>query len=222
MVDIRITDLTEMSPGNYCVAGWDSSAQRMVRPLPNGANWTADMLQQFGVVPGALLRLNAIGNANGEYPHLTEDTPIDLDGTTNIAADPMQWFGAEAPRVAATIAEAFEGQLQANSQFRGTNQGNYVARGTKTRSLWAVNVPRRNISFMTPFGSVKAVVVDASGSYQFAVSSKAIKEAWRNGGTAEIERLLPKAGQLHVRLGLARAYDDAPDRCYVMVNGIYW
>jgi hypothetical protein len=221
-VDIRITDLTEMSPGNYCVAGWDAAAQRMIRPLPNGANWTAATLQQFGVTPGALLRLAPAGNANGEYPHLTEDTPIDLDGTSNIITAPMQWFDAEAPKVAATIAEAFEGQLQANSQFRGTNQGNYVARGTRTRSLWAVNVPRNNISFTDPFDSLKAVISDVSGSYQFAVSSKAIKEAWRIGGTAQIERLLPKTGQLHVRLGLARAYGDAPDKCYVMVNGIYW
>ena len=222
MVDIRITDLTEMSAGTFCVAGWDAAAQRMVRPLPNGANWTAATLQQLQVVPGALLRLAPAGNANGEYPHLTEDMPIDAGKTSHLPAHAMRWFGPGAPGMADTVADAFEGHTEANNQFRGTYQGNYVARGTRTRSLWAVNIPRGSITFETPFDSLKAVIVDANGSYQLAVSSKALKEAWREGGIRQVEGILPKTGQLHARLGLARAFGDTPDKCYVMINGIYW
>jgi hypothetical protein len=36
---ILITDVTEMK-GNYCVAGWDASDGRMIRPLAGGYNWT--------------------------------------------------------------------------------------------------------------------------------------------------------------------------------------
>ena len=222
MVDIRVTDLTEMSAGNFCVAGWDPVGHRMIRPLPNGVNWTPARLQQLEVAPEAFLRLATSGNPNGEYPHSTEDTPIDIAASLNVPAPRMNWFGAGAPPTAATIADAFEGQLRSNNQFRGTNQGNFVPRGARTRSLWGVSVPRSHITFSTPFNSLKATIGDASGSYQLAVSSKSLKEAWRSGGVAQIERQLPKTGRLHVRVGLARAYGDAPDKCYVMVNGIYW
>lgn len=222
MVDIRVTDLTEMNAGNFCLAGWDQAGQRMVRPLPNGGNWTMAMLQHFGIVPGSLLRITPSGNANGEYPHLTEDTRIELGGITSIPAQAMQWFGPNAPTTAATVADAFQGQLQHNKQFRGVNQGNYVARGTHSRSLWGVTIPRANISFSTEFEKLKATVVDASGAYQLAVSSHALKAIWRNGGVQAIQRALPQSGQLHVRVGLARAYNVAPDRCSAMVNGVYW
>ena len=33
-MEILITDVTEMSGNNYCVAGWDAANKRMVRPLP--------------------------------------------------------------------------------------------------------------------------------------------------------------------------------------------
>lgn len=222
MVDIRVTDLTEMSPGNFCVAGWDPAGQRMVRPLPGGGNWTAATLQQFGIAPGSQLRVAPMGRANGEYPHLTEDTVIDLGGSASVPAQAMPWFGIGAPATSATMQDAFQGQLQANKQFRGVNQGNYVARGSPSRSLWAVSIPRANITFSTEFEKLKAVIVDGSGSYQLPVSSKALKEAWRAGGILAIQRSLPNAGQLHVRVGLARAFNLAPDRCYAMVNGVDW
>jgi hypothetical protein len=35
-MDVLITDVTEMGGANYCVAGWDIAAKRMVRPCRTG------------------------------------------------------------------------------------------------------------------------------------------------------------------------------------------
>jgi hypothetical protein len=77
-MDILITDLTEMGGGNHCVAGWDIVAKRMVRPLPNGSNWPTSLIAQHGIVTGKILRVDPSGKPNGSFPHLTQDTPIDL------------------------------------------------------------------------------------------------------------------------------------------------
>jgi hypothetical protein len=75
---ILITDLTEMHGGNFCVAGWDAQGKRMIRPLPNGANWTDPLLQQYGVRPGATIDVIPTGTVHtGFFPHATEGTPID-------------------------------------------------------------------------------------------------------------------------------------------------
>jgi hypothetical protein len=53
LMDIVITEVTEMSSGNYCVAGWCPAQNRMVRPLPVGHNWSALQLEQYAIAPGA-------------------------------------------------------------------------------------------------------------------------------------------------------------------------
>ena len=94
--------------------------------------------------------------------------------------------------------------------------------GVQTRSLWGLEIPRQNIEFVTDFNKLKAVVVDANHEYIMAVSSKALKDAHRAGGDANVTALLPAQGALHVRLGLARAWGAHPDKCYLMVNGVFW
>ena len=50
---LLITDVTEMSGGNFCVAGWSAQSSSMLRPLPNGSNWTLNGLAVHGISPGA-------------------------------------------------------------------------------------------------------------------------------------------------------------------------
>ena len=95
-MDILITDVTEMAQG-YCVAGWDTAAKRMVRPLPDGSNWATDLLGRHGVAAGRSISAEPRGKANGVYPHLTEDTPIDpasIKASEDIFSD---WLGESAP-----------------------------------------------------------------------------------------------------------------------------
>src|ERR1700732_5379447 len=220
---LLITEVTEMHGGNFCVAGWRARTRAMVRPLPNGANWTAVLLAQHGVGPGATLSVRSNGmQPSGAYPHLTEDTPIDSASITLVSGGPGQWFGTGAPPAAAMLSEAFQGNVGNNSTWGVIFQGVHVPAGVSTRSLWGVVIHRERLSFVEDFQKLKAILDDGAAKYKLAVSSRVLKEAWRNGGLAGVNRALPQTGNLHVRVGLARAFGNPPDKCYVMINGVHW
>ena len=132
------------------------------------------------------------------------------------------WFGAGAPPSAQTLADAFEGHLAQNSEWRRQVRGAHVKVGAGTRSLWAVEVRRDRVQFgENSYGKLKAILHEGAKRYELPVSCHAFKKAWRDGGVAGVNGLLPSRGPLHVRVGLARAFADHPEKCYVMVNGIY-
>lgn len=225
-MQLLITEVTEMHAGNYCVAGWYAEEKRMVRPLPNGANWTKLSLRLSGVAPGATVHVQPISKQLFNVdPHRTEDTPIDPSSVKVISPDPAAWFGPNAPPAASTLAEAFQGEVGHNRVWNGVYQGVHVLSGKAVRSLWAVKVERARLSFQEDeFNGkrqLKAVLDDGCSRYKLAVSSAALKVAWRAGGLAAIHQTLPHGALLHVRVGLARAWAGQPDKCYVMVNGVY-
>src|SRR4051812_33944553 len=100
-MDLLITEVTEMGGGNYCVAGWDITAKRMIRPLPSGSNWPAALLGGHGIVAGTLVRIEPQGASNGAYPHRTEDTAINPAAIATSNGIFSDWLGASAPHVAA-------------------------------------------------------------------------------------------------------------------------
>ena len=78
---LLITEVTEMHAGAYCVAGWCADAARMVRPLPGGRHWTAPLLSEHGVAPGATIVVRPRATQpHGDYPHQTEDLLIHRAG----------------------------------------------------------------------------------------------------------------------------------------------
>jgi hypothetical protein len=220
---LLITEVTEMHGGNFCVAGWCAATQTMIRPLPNGANWTQGLLAAHGVAPGVTIDVSPSGApANGVFPHLTEDTPIDPASIVLAMPGPFNWFGQSAPASSGFVGQAFQGFVQSNSVWQGVHQGVHVPAGSLTRSLWAVVIPRANLSFVEEFDKLKASVFDGATMFKVAVSSRELKQAWRGGGLPALNQLLPAAGALHVRLGLARAFGTPADKCYMMVNGVQW
>lgn len=222
-MNLLITEVTEMHGGNYCVAGWRAETGTMVRPLPDGANWTAALLAQHGVVPGATLSVQSNGTQpNSAYPHRTEDTPIDPVSINLVSRGSGHWFGSNAPPTAATLVDAFEGNVRHNSSWDGVLQGVHVPAGVQSRSLWAVAIHRARLSLVEDFQKLKAILDDGAAKYKLAVSSCVLKEAWQNGGLAGADQALPRTGNLHVRVGLARTFGTRPDKCYVMVNGVQW
>ncbi len=93
-----ITDLTEMQGGNFCVAGWDAADGRMVRPLPDGRNWTAGLLARHAILPGAAVEVHPFGRPEkSRYPHRSEDTLVDRDRICRLAVAPIDWLGEDAP-----------------------------------------------------------------------------------------------------------------------------
>lgn len=110
-MDVLITDVTEMGGGNYCVAGWDIAARRMIRPLPNGSNWPAALLGQHVIAAGKLVWVTPRGASNGIFPHRTEDTSIEqasIAASNGVFSD---WLGASAPQIAASLSAGFGGHL---------------------------------------------------------------------------------------------------------------
>jgi hypothetical protein len=218
-MDILITDVTEMSGTNYCVAGWDTTNKRMVRPLPDGGHWAKTLITKYKIQPGVVVSVTPLGQATGTLPHLTEDTPVDSSSIKAVQSAP-NWVGSGAPKASASLGEGFGGNLRWNSTFRNVHQGVYVAASTNCDSLAAVNIGSTNLSFVESFDKLKAVLNDGTATYQLPVSSHVFKEAWRQSGVSGATSALPKRTVLHVRVGLARAFEDQPNKCYLMVNGV--
>jgi hypothetical protein len=216
---LLITDVTEMGGSNYCVAGWDITARRMVRPLPDGNNWTTALLGQHGIVSGTSIEVTPRGASNGIFPHRTEDSPI--NPASIVAANGVfsDWLGDSAPQVAADLNTGFGGHLQWNSVWNGVKQGVHVLPRVQCNSLVAIRIPKANLSFSEAFDKLKATVNDGTDSYLLSVSSKVLKEAWRAGGLDAVNNALPARGEVHVRVGLARPFDNPP-KCYAMLNGV--
>jgi hypothetical protein len=224
---ILVTDVTEMHHGNYCVAGWDSSAGKMVRPLPNGSHWTGEQLTKYGVQPGAVIEFNTTGSAaGGSYPHRTEDTPIDLASVKLIGKGTQPWFGSGAPPLATTLAAAFQNSVQTTRVWDGARQGAYVKDGTEIGSLAGVRIVRPNLEFFEGDydgkKSLRAYITDKDAQYSLPAVAKNLRELYRSSGVEAVNKLLPKNGNLHVRVGLARAWSAQPEKCTVMINGVYW
>jgi hypothetical protein len=196
----------------------------MIRPLlSNAVNWTASLLATHKIEPGATIEVKSTGApTTGAYPHKTEDTYIDLSSISLISAGPIQWFGAKAPPIAQSLDQAFGGQLRTNDSWNSALTGAHILVGTAVASLGAVRIRRSALSFVEEFNKLKGVLSDDIASYKLPITSRVLKEAWRNGGLNAVNRILTAESDLHVRLGLARAFNEQPDKCYVMINGVFW
>ena len=91
---LLITEVTDMSAGSFCVAGWDIDSHVMIRPLPNGSNWTTATIAQYAVEPGILMEFSPTGRAhNGSFPHTTEDTEVNAANISVIDRSAQNWLG---------------------------------------------------------------------------------------------------------------------------------
>lgn len=210
-----------MRGGHYCVAGWCAATNSMVRPLPNGGHWNATLLAAHHVVPGALIRVQPNGPGTGSLPHRREDAPVAINQIQHIGNAAYPWFGPGAPPTAQTLDQAFEGHIQYNGTWQGVRKAPYVADGVDTRSLWAIQALSDNLRFLEEFGKLKATLRDGTATYKMAVTCRSIREVHRQHGLTAVQQLFPTRTNLHIRIGLARSWDDEPDKCYAMINGVY-
>ncbi len=220
---LLITEVTDIHRGIYCVAGWDAASARMVRPLPDGVYWPRALIEASGVAPGACIAVtpNRI-RLHGDYPHLTEDLPIAVEPINSVPTAPVHWFGKDAPPSAATLDEAFEGNLRHIGVWRGHRRGVHVPTGTHACSLHGLRVPSRHLEFFEDDERLRALLRDAEARYSLPVTSCSLRRIWRDEGIAAVRRALPAGTDLHVRVGLARGFGEHRDRCYVMLNGVLW
>lgn len=226
-MDLLVTEVTNMSPGNFCVATWCPQLGRMVRPLPGGANWNSALLQAGNVGPGRWIQTGPkSGNPTGLYPHLTEDTPIASSSIKSATGPSINWFGKGAPPSHPSLEDAFNHQIKTTGSWNGALKGAHVLEGTRIGSLSAVRLDVSSVTFFEDnyrgATKLRAYLDDGSTKYSLPVVATNIVQAYQQGGTAAATKLLPRKGEIHIRVGLARAFHLQPQKCTIMLNGINW
>jgi hypothetical protein len=223
---IIVTDVTEMGAGHFCVAGWDSAASRMVRPLlPGRHGWPASWIGPDRFWPGNHIGFRqATSRPKGEWPHATEDTEI-VPGSLDVISGgaPHGWTRGLAASVSPTLAKAF-GQAVRCEPKAGIRTRAAVVSGSAVPSLGALIVRPDRLEFRNgPIRDgrpqLRARLTDPDGCYDLPVVAHQLRQHHRKGGTAEVAREIGP-GPWHVRLGLARPFNGGK-ACFVMVNGVY-
>lgn len=222
-MELLITEITDMSAGTMCIAAWDAAGERTLRPLPDGHHWQSDSVRQLGLLPGSVIDVTAANKPHGgDYPHRTEDFEISGAHVAPLKHGGVDWFGEEAPDVATSIATGFGNSVSHTKVWKGRRQGVYVPRGTVCPSLIGINMHSGGIEFFEAFGKLKARIQDGLVTYELPVSSHQLHVDFNGGGLAAVTNALPKNQPVHLRLGLARAWAEHPEQCYVMLNGVNW
>jgi hypothetical protein len=198
----------------------------MVRPLPNGGNWTSGLLQQHGIAPGASIDVVPTGQQHqGAFPHRLEDTPVNLADIQLVHTGPIAWMAVGAPPTRATVDQAFGGNLAHSKVWNGARQGVHVPENTQIGSLSAVRLPVGDLTLFEDNyqgkRSLRAILDDGDACYNLPVVAKNLREVYRINGVGAARQVFAVQGDIHVRLGLARAWAGQPGKCSLMVNGIY-
>lgn len=68
---------------------------------------------------------------------------------------------------------------------------------------------------------LRARIIVERRALELPVAAKDLKQAFLKEGVEAARALLPDVGAVQVRLGLARPFDEKPDRCYLQINGIH-
>ncbi len=226
---VLITEVTRMTRGYYCVAGWDIHSRRMVRPLQaSGENWRLEAGREVFRV-GNVVDCSPLGRQGAEYPHATEDLPLTQTPVTLDTWDEAATYAFLLPTTVPAIRAVF-GQALVDDK--------YLVAGTRVPSLGGVRLARRRARFEEDgYGKLRLVVDDSDGAhYRLPVTCDYLRHLFAPGdadaepffGTAEANEWLevtPPETEVILRIGLARGWAGPshnwdPRRCYVQLNGI--
>ena len=226
---VLISEVTRMSGGNYCVAGWDLHSQRMVRPLQrSGANWRLGNDRSVFTV-GHLVNCIPAGLRNTVYPHATEDLILTTSPSFLEAFDEATTFEILLPTCFRSIREIFDSLLV---------EEKYILDNTNCRSLGGVRTRRSQVRFFEDgYRRLRLQFRDIDNAvYQLPVTCDTLKRIFSpddddpepHFGIDEANEWLqvntPQT-EIVLRIGLARGWDGPdhtwnPRRCYVQLNGI--
>lgn len=164
---VLISEVTRMSMGNYCVAGWDIHARCMVRPLQSsGANWKlmpypsrsspssngTSVADRSVFAVGHLVNCVLSGRRNTVYPHATEDLLLSAAPSLLESFDETTTYGLLLPATFQSIPQLVG---------RPLIDGKYLPDGTTCSSLGGVRTARRRVSFIEDsFGKLRLQLQD--------------------------------------------------------------
>jgi len=220
---VIITDLTEMSTGNYCVAGWDWENQRMVRLLTRyGGNWTNQYVGQTGLWHRRLVRFQPVAMPHGgSFPHATEDTRID-ETSMQVFPRPDHWRTTILQSESPNIDAVFGGLLSQGIPLQ-IRKSPYLPSIAQCASLGAVRAEAADFRFYDDDYDPNKIklrcrFVKAGSHFDLPVSSYRLRMRWRQIGVDQMNIKQGEFGQVHVRIGVARPFNNG---CYLMLNGLY-
>lgn len=226
---LLISEVTRMSKGHYCVAGWDMHGQRMARPLQSsGANWTLGTDRSVFSV-GHLVNCVPSGVRNAVYPHATEDLLLSAPPSLLEVFDEPTTYSLLLPTCFESIPKIFDSSLVDEK---------YITDNTNCRSLGAVRAPRERVNFIKDgYGRLRLELTDVDDVvYRLPVTcdtlmhvfSPSDEDAEPHFGVSEANEWLqenPPDTEIILRIGLARGWSGPdrawnPRRCYAQLNGI--
>lgn len=228
--EIVVTDVTRYGD-LYCVAGWDVLNGVMIRPEPPSANAANEASRFWGSNNAGPNKFFSVGNRVRfdaalppeafPFPHATEDRLVLQQPNTAVLGQHTLEEIVQIVQmgVSPTLLQVFDGQL-----VRANSGKAYVPAETNVPSLGAIEVPPGTIQLYedNPSGNkrrLRAIIQHAGQGYDLSVTADAAKERFLSDGLPALAADIEGAERLHLRVGLARAFNDAP--CYAQVNGIY-
>lgn len=224
---LTITDLTRMSGSRVCVAGINQEGRCIRLQLANGI--MEDWLYEHGQViirPFAQVRFDL--QEPRPQPSHTEDYSIRPD-----YKQVLQVLGSNQRR------QLLEGILDPNVAFIfGTDihhdNGYFVTSGQGVRSLGTVHVRgivRVSVKLVYNKWDYRIIFYDSVGfCYSLGVTDLTFRyyvddlHLRLHLDPVEIGQQLTstfKGNHVILRIGLARGWDQFPDRCYLQITGVY-
>jgi hypothetical protein len=227
---IIVTDVTCYGD-RFCVAGWDPGARAMIRPEPPGADPAIEATRFWDwrfAGPGKFFSVGSVVEFDASppppdfpFPHSTEDRIVDWaqPKQTLRNLDNAQMVQAVAAGVSPTMMAAFDGAL-----IREVSGKAYVPTGSPVRSLGAIEVAAKQISFHEESyqgnkPKLRAYLTHDGRIYDLSVTADAVRTRWKAAGLAGLQADARESNRVHVRVGLARPFAGKPNECYSQVNG---
>lgn len=228
-MQVLITDVTNLSQGKLCVAGWDTIQGRMVRPRFRGEEWRFDAGRNFPVV-GAVVDFNPLENQDPDrdFPHRRDDVFVERQWTII-----RQVEEGEIPREArGSVSDAFANVFD-GAAIVASSGTSFINPGTQCASLGAIEVTTNSMSFeKDEYDALRCTISDQDRVYRCKVTSKRLHDKFVSASHSlmEIEAMRQSAASAHIRLGLAGAWvprdgwhDGGRDeRCYIQVNEVFF
>lgn len=226
---IVVTDVTRMRRPRICVAGFFTDDGTQVRPIIPYEGITEGFLYRKGqliVTPFAVLRL-AFTKQVPNPPH-SEDWEIDPSQRPELIrtlSEEERWEFLRS-HVDDSVEEIFGTTIEADK---------YIIRGHGHTSLGTI-LPKRisTVSYSEKGGDkwdYRLVFTDeAEREFSLAITDLTfrvacdylmIRKEWSPDRIGHsLQRVLSQR-EVYLRIGLARGWEEYPDRCYVQVTGIY-
>ncbi len=226
---IVITEVTRMQEGRVCIAGYDQQGHclRPVLPPPGIHEGTLYAGLRPIIFPSAKVEFE-FTQPTPRPPH-TEDIRYEPASVRLIERQPEErWHKMLQATVSPSVAAIFEQPIH-------SEHGYYIMDGQGSRSLGTIR-PVHILKAVHEFSQDNkkwkyriGFVDHAQATYWLTVTDLAWRyfhDQQRQNGrdpadiAGEMTMLL-KSREVLLRIGLARGWEEHPDRCYIQLTGVY-